>query len=77
MSSQRAESFRRLGAAFARGGERYERLRPGYPDRAVTWLVAGTPAAGVVVDVGAGTGKLTAAMLAAGFEVVAVGRPVG
>jgi ubiquinone/menaquinone biosynthesis C-methylase UbiE len=38
----------------------------------VSWLVDGTPDAGVVADVGAGTGKLTAAMLARGFTVVAV-----
>jgi SAM-dependent methyltransferase len=72
MTKERLESFRRLGAAFAAGGERYDRLRPGYPDQAVTWLVEGTPAAGVVVDVGAGTGKLTAALLAHGFAVIAV-----
>jgi hypothetical protein len=41
MTNERLESFRRLGAAFAAGGERYDRLRPGYPDRAVTWLVEG------------------------------------
>ena len=72
MTNERLESFRRLGAALAAGGERYDRLRPGYPDQAVTWLVEGTPAAGVVVDVGAGTGKLTAALLAHGFAVMAV-----
>ena len=72
MTKERLESLRRLGAAFAAGGERYDRLRPGYPDQAVTWLVEGTPAAGVVVDVGAGTGKLTAALLARGFAVIAV-----
>lgn len=72
MSGQRLHSFRRLGAAFAAGGERYDRLRPGYPHQAVAWLAEGTPEAGVVVDVGAGTGKLTAAMQAQGFEVVAV-----
>jgi SAM-dependent methyltransferase len=72
MTNERLESFRRLGAAFAAGGERYDRLRPGYPDRAVTWLVEGTLAAGVVVDIGAGTGKLTVALLAHGFAVIAV-----
>jgi hypothetical protein len=62
LTSERLDSFRRLSAAFAAGGERYGRLRPGYPDQAVTWLVEGTPAAGVVVDVWAGTGKLTAGL---------------
>lgn len=72
MSSQRSESFQGLGGAFAAGGERYERLRPGYPDGAVSWMVEGTPAAAAVADVGAGTGKLTAALVARGFEVLAV-----
>ena len=72
MASRRTESFRHLGAAFAAGGDRYERLRPGYPDAAVSWLVDGTPVAGAVADVGAGTGKFTAALVARGFDVVAV-----
>jgi SAM-dependent methyltransferase len=72
MSSHRTQSFRRMGAAFQVGGDRYERLRPGYPAEAVDWLVAGVPVAGVAVDVGAGTGKLTGALLAHGLSVVAV-----
>lgn len=66
------DAFRRLGAAFARGGDRYQRLRPGYPDDVVDWLVAGVPDGGRAVDVGAGTGKLTTALVARGFEVEAV-----
>ena len=72
MASHRTESFRHLGAAFVAGGDRYERLRPGYPDEAVSWLVEGTPAAGAVADVGAGTGKLTSALVGRGFDVIAV-----
>lgn len=48
----------------------YERARPGYPADAVAWL-AGTPPRDVV-DVGAGTGKLTRGLAAAGHRVVAV-----
>jgi SAM-dependent methyltransferase len=48
----------------------YARARPGYPAEAVEWL-AGAPAARVL-DVGAGTGKLAAALVAAGHDVLAV-----
>jgi SAM-dependent methyltransferase len=72
LNRQRAESFRRLGSAFAAGGDGYERLRPGYPDDAVSWMVEGTPAGAVVADVGAGTGKFTAALVKRGFEVCAI-----
>jgi SAM-dependent methyltransferase len=48
----------------------YERARPSYPDAAVDWLL---PAgAGTVLDLGAGTGKLTRSLVARGLEVVAV-----
>lgn len=72
MSTKDSDSFRRLGTAFASGGDRYQRLRPGYPAGAVDWLVAGMPDGGRVIDVGAGTGKLTAALVARGFDVCAV-----
>ncbi|GAB3609900.1 class I SAM-dependent methyltransferase [Humibacter ginsengiterrae] len=48
----------------------YEASRPGYPPEAVTWLVQ--PEQSHVVDVGAGTGKLTRALAAGDREVVAV-----
>jgi SAM-dependent methyltransferase len=48
----------------------YACTRPGYPDAALDWLV---PAgARHVVDLGAGTGKLTASLLDRGLEVTAV-----
>lgn len=55
---------------FAEGGEEYDRLRPGYPPEAVSVLAPGSGRD--VVDVGAGTGKLTRALLAHGHRVVAV-----
>ncbi|MFT4165016.1 MAG: class I SAM-dependent methyltransferase [Microlunatus sp.] len=72
MTSHHSDAFRRLGAAFAAGGGRYDRLRPGYPEQAVSWLLEGMPNDGVVVDIGAGTGKLTLAMAARGYDVIAV-----
>jgi SAM-dependent methyltransferase len=57
-------------AAFADVAAAYERARPGYPQGAVEWLVGDEPAD--VVDLGAGTGKLTRALVALGHRVVAV-----
>ncbi len=48
----------------------YDRARPGYPIDAVRWLAGPRPLE--VVDLGAGTGKLTGALLAEGHRVVAV-----
>ncbi len=56
--------------AFADVAGAYERGRPGYPDEAVRWLVGDEPRD--VVDLGAGTGKLTRALVALGHRVTAV-----
>lgn len=56
--------------AFAEVAEAYERGRPGYPDEAVRWLVGDEPRD--VVDLGAGTGKLTRALVAHGHRVTAI-----
>jgi SAM-dependent methyltransferase len=56
---------------FARAAAAYERGRPGYPDDAVDALVAALPGRDVV-DLAAGTGKLTRALAARGCAVVAV-----
>lgn len=61
----RARSFGRLAAD-------YDRVRPGYPADAVAALPAGP-----VVDVGAGTGKLTRALVEAGHPVIAVEPDAG
>jgi len=56
--------------SFGRAAEIYERGRPGYPAAALDWLLpAGRPR---VVDLGAGTGKLTRQIRARGLEVTAV-----
>ena len=48
----------------------YERARPEYPADAVRWLAGAVPAD--VVDLGAGTGKLTRGLVARGHRVTAV-----
>lgn len=62
---------------FARGAEEYVRARPGYPTEAVGLLgrLVGSGGLGsgcTVVDLAAGTGKLTVDLVGAGADVVAV-----
>jgi SAM-dependent methyltransferase len=56
-------------AAFGDVVDEYERGRPNYPLEAVRWLVEGARS---VVDLGAGTGKLTRALTALAPKVAAV-----
>ncbi len=60
---ERALSFGRHAAA-------YERARPAYPAAAARWLLPDDPEH--VVELGAGTGKLTRALVAPGRRIVAV-----
>jgi SAM-dependent methyltransferase len=55
--------------SFGREASTYHSGRPGYPLEAVRWA---TPSGRRVVDLGAGTGKLTAALLTLGRIPVAV-----
>ena len=63
-----------LVAGFTDVAEQYELGRPGYPPEVVAAIAGqlGLAPGARVADVGAGTGKLTRALLAAGLDVVAV-----
>lgn len=56
--------------SFGAHADEYERARPAWPGEAAQWLVP--EGAALVVEVGAGTGKLTRAVAALGVHVVAV-----
>lgn len=68
-----SDEFAARKQAFGAAAEVYDRSRPDYSVEAVAWCLAPAGEAPLgVVDVGAGTGKLTGALLALGHEVVAV-----
>ncbi len=79
-----SERRRELADSFQDGGEQYERVRPGYPEESLTWLLSGAaPAAApaapdlgalglTALDIGAGTGKFTARLAERGLTVVAL-----
>ena len=62
MSDRRARSFGSVADAYDRG-------RPGYPEAAAAWLAGRTP--GSVLELGAGTGRLTAGLVELGHDVLA------
>jgi SAM-dependent methyltransferase len=62
-------------ASFGAAAAAYERGRPSYPDQAVGWLLP--PSARRVLDLGAGTGKLTRALRDRGLDVIAVEPSAG
>jgi SAM-dependent methyltransferase len=59
---------------FSAAADAYERGRPGYPDEAIAWIVERLrlePGRNVL-DLAAGTGKLTRALVPSGAQVIAV-----
>ncbi|MCM0675503.1 class I SAM-dependent methyltransferase [Micromonospora phytophila] len=58
--------------SFGAAAADYDRFRPRYPVPAVRWALDGVETAARVVDLGAGTGILTRAVLALGHEVLPV-----
>ena len=65
------QEWRRVqGKSFGVAAEAYERGRPPYPAEAIDWLVP--EQATRVVDLGAGTGKLTRQLRERGLDVIAV-----
>src|SRR5260370_33541728 len=57
-------------SSFGAAAATYERGRPSYPSPAIDWLLP--PGARRVLDLGAGTGKLTRLLRDRGLDVVAV-----
>jgi SAM-dependent methyltransferase len=55
--------------SFGGVAQAYDRGRPNYPPNAVIWLVGTIP--GRVLELGAGTGKLTKSLISIGHEVFA------
>jgi SAM-dependent methyltransferase len=62
-------------ASFGAAAVAYERARPHYPRPAIDWLLP--PGASRVLDLGAGTGKLTRQLTGRGLQVVAVEPSAG
>ncbi len=63
-------SFDAHATSFGGAAATYERGRPPYPPEALDWLLP--PGARRVLDLGAGTGKLTRELVGRGLDVVAV-----
>jgi len=68
----------RAAEGFSRSVDAYERGRPGYPRTALDWLAGEVPlrAGARVLDLGAGTGKLTRALVGRGFAPLAAAEPL-
>jgi SAM-dependent methyltransferase len=59
-----------LGTSFGTAAGDYDKGRPSYPAEAVTWMVGKQQR--IVLDAGAGTGKLTAELIGLDHEVIAL-----
>ena len=73
MTDQEAELHARRAASFGGRAAAYAEHRPGYPRAALEWGLAGaTGTPRRVLDLGAGTGKLTRGLVELGLDVTAV-----
>ena len=73
-SRGQSSSIHRVARGYSAAADTYERARPEYPQEAVAWLAEelGIGPGRTVVDVAAGTGKLTRMLAATGARVIAV-----
>ncbi len=65
-----SQSNQQRSLSFGEEAAAYERGRPSYPPEAIDWLLP--PGTRRVLDLGAGTGKLTVRLVERGLDVVAV-----
>ncbi|MDP3969991.1 MAG: class I SAM-dependent methyltransferase [Nocardioides sp.] len=65
----RTPSRQAYARSFGGVADAYDRARPSYPADVVAWLLGDQPRR--VLELGAGTGKLTGVLLSAGHEVLA------
>jgi ubiquinone/menaquinone biosynthesis C-methylase UbiE len=70
MSEPRGKQSPPPERSFGPVADAYDRARPSYPEEAVGWLTGAGRS--VVLDLGAGTGKLTSLLHDAGHDVLAV-----
>ncbi len=66
-----ADARQEQARSFDRFADAYRRARPSYPPAAVEWALERAPG-GRVVDLAAGTGKLTEVIVPTGADVIAV-----
>ncbi len=62
-----SDEVKRQALSFGEVADTYDRGRPGYPADAVEWLVGTEPLS--ILELGAGTGKLTEQLVALGHDV--------
>jgi ubiquinone/menaquinone biosynthesis C-methylase UbiE len=62
----------RRAVSFGSVANQYAMHRPDYPDQAVEWALASVPHGATVLDLGAGTGKLTVAIVRCGVPATQV-----
>lgn len=67
-----AERRKHMAAAFLEGGDHYHKVRPGYPEDSLNWLLETAGTVHNVLDIGAGTGKYTRLLAQRGWNIAAV-----